>query len=260
MRHAKGYVHSRDYPIVVSAIGTPVTLDAAQCGSMAHRLRHFWTNLADTNELDQVFQRAVRRPSDLYVDSILDTGRVSAPEVKTEGAQPGSQWYICNKVGPGGKPGKCCVLPTLMATIGSYNSKDGTSGSIYRADDPQRMADPPEPNPEERERALGYGAGATAAPGVTAAQRNRNTGGCMDANALNHLCFISIYLARYHHFYQASTTVYPSAGAPLAGGTEEFEEGPPGVFPQTEVGLGGSRTFFRLRLGCHAWSLLINRC
>ncbi len=34
------------YTLVEHYLGEPLLLDAAQCGSYAHRLRNWWTNLA----------------------------------------------------------------------------------------------------------------------------------------------------------------------------------------------------------------------
>jgi site-specific DNA-cytosine methylase len=95
MKHAKGKVQEQDYLAICKAIGLPVTIDAAQCDSYAHRLRCFWTNMADTVQLARVFNRAVRRTPGLYVDSILDPGRVSSLVFKDE--QSGwDGWYPCN--------------------------------------------------------------------------------------------------------------------------------------------------------------------
>ena len=37
-----------DFQFFFPAIGCPILLDAAQLGAGAHRLRNYWTNLADT--------------------------------------------------------------------------------------------------------------------------------------------------------------------------------------------------------------------
>ncbi len=37
---------ARDWPLIMSALGEPVLLDAVQVGSFAHRLRNYWTNRA----------------------------------------------------------------------------------------------------------------------------------------------------------------------------------------------------------------------
>ena len=194
MQHDRGSVRQHDYPLICRLVGKPVAIDAAQCNSFAHRLRCFWTNLADTVAVSQVFQRAVRRTPGLYVDSILDTGRVTAPVQRAERCQ-WDGWYRCNV------PGPRCVLPTLMATQCSFSFRDGRPGCIFKAPQsstsPLELADPAEPNPDERERALGYAAGTTAAPGVTPAQRHRITGGCMDANVVKSLFAVCHALHRW---------------------------------------------------------------
>jgi hypothetical protein len=38
-----------DYLTVCEGLGKKIILDAAQFGARAHRVRNYWTNLADTN-------------------------------------------------------------------------------------------------------------------------------------------------------------------------------------------------------------------
>ncbi|KIY96367.1 hypothetical protein MNEG_11595 [Monoraphidium neglectum] len=230
MHHSKGTVQAIDYPEICRALGRPISLDAAQCGSYAHRLRNYWTNLADSAVVAHVFAKAVRRAPDLYVDSILDEGRVTRPVQFTTSSSPSAPWYVCNK-GSTQNPGKRCALPTLMATQRSYSFRDGKAGCIYQAGThPLQLADPPEPNADERERALGYETGATAAPGVSTAQRHRITGGCMDANALEHLFAISLYVTRWacppappESGRVTSPVAAGPAGTPAAAPLESFQ-------------------------------------
>lgn len=223
MNHSKGSVRDVDYPLICRTIGSPIVLDAAQCGSRAHRMRCYWTNLADANLLQHVFQHAVRRASDLYIDDILDPGRVAAPVVKNDTAPR----YVCNKGSPD-QPGRRQALPTFVTAVNSRGFRPGTAGSVYVAgSNPPRLASPPEPNPDEHERALGYSTGATAAPGITPIQRHQITGGCMDANALEHMCAVSLFLCRHLH---------PEAHACAAAAAAPPVVAAPSAFPASFVG------------------------
>ena len=167
-----------DFWEINDSLGEPVVMDAAQFGSYAHRLRNFWTNLAHTGMLGDVLSRAKRGPGRM-VDDILDEGCVA----QVAGYREMRQGYPCNTPGE-----PICVLPTLMATQGSWAFREQGPGLIW---DPKEAQGPGqgwrEPNPDERERALGYETGSTAALGVTRAARHRITGGCMDAFCMDAL-------------------------------------------------------------------------
>jgi site-specific DNA-cytosine methylase len=152
MQHNKrsSKISVTDYARVVTAIGHPVTVDAAQFGSRSHRLRNFWCNFADTASIAAVLS-VVKRPAGLLVDDILDNGRKSQP-VRSPDFPPA---YKCNRPG---KPME--ALPTLVAYPASRAFRDGKSGMVW--DNTQgRLV---EPNADERERALGYWLTAQAPP------------------------------------------------------------------------------------------------
>ena len=56
---------------VTSTLGLPVILDAAQVGSLAHRVRAYWTNMIPRKWLESVILMEGRLEK-LYVDDILD--------------------------------------------------------------------------------------------------------------------------------------------------------------------------------------------
>ncbi|KAK3252591.1 hypothetical protein CYMTET_38124 [Cymbomonas tetramitiformis] len=60
------------FPHIMEFVGQPVSFDAAQAGSYAHRLRAFWSNLFQNNQFDSVMAR-VERPQ-RYVTDILEDG------------------------------------------------------------------------------------------------------------------------------------------------------------------------------------------
>ena len=75
--------HSEHIRTVVTAeitqlLGQAVTVDAVQCGSYAHRLRNFWTNLAAPNQL--AFLMNAIRPPPRSVQSILDLSLIHISE------------------------------------------------------------------------------------------------------------------------------------------------------------------------------------
>lgn len=173
-------------------LGEPVTLDAAQFNSLAHRLRNYWTNLADTRALQHVAAFYERDPS-LQVATILEEGREPQPVLRAD--QP--PFYPCNQVG---KPR--AVLPTLVAFPGSHAFRDGGAGMILDT----HTGTLGEPWAVERERALGYASNCTHAPGVTERQRREVLGRCIDANVLQSL----FAMAQAHSLHRPEAPAFPT--------------------------------------------------
>ncbi len=59
------------YTLVKHYLGEPLLLDVAQCGSYAHRLRNWWTNLAPLSVLQLALRYTITDPN-LHVSHILD--------------------------------------------------------------------------------------------------------------------------------------------------------------------------------------------
>jgi len=178
--HSDQRIAHEQFSKVCHMLGTPVTLDAAQFGSAAHRVRNFWTNLCDPTALQRALAQ-VRRDPALTVYSVLDPGRHLQRVVTTD--RPPR--YICNHAG--------CIMaawPTLVSYPQSYAFRPGQPGSITYEVGGQRVWD--EPNARERERALGYPPESTAAPGVTEQQRRAILGRCIDANTAQAILAIAI--------------------------------------------------------------------
>ncbi len=174
-------VSTDDHQAICAVLGTPVTVDAPRFGSLAHRLRNFWTNLASPEWLRLVVQH-VHPPTRRVVNSILEPGR-STQDVDKPDAHP---YY------PANVPGKpMAALPTLVATQHSYAFSNGGQGMLRNSTGKLVHL-----TPEERERALGYPEGSTAAPGVTPKQRHTITGSCMDGYTMRGLMAICTIL---HH-------------------------------------------------------------
>jgi site-specific DNA-cytosine methylase/transposase-like protein len=183
--HYQQQISIRDNAQVQSMLGTPVTLDAAQFGSLAHRNRNYWTNLADTSHLAATLGYA-ERPAGRNTAMALQPGRIPQPVNQTEAAP----WY------PSNTPGQVMAAwPTIMSYPQSYAFRPGQPGSILDVTYP---AEPrwDEPTAQEREIALGYLPGSTAADGITEAQRRHILGQCIDANVLQ--VFMATAKALWH--------------------------------------------------------------
>eukprot|EP00877_Chromochloris_zofingiensis_P004818 jgi/Chrzof1/14337/UNPLg00611.t1 len=182
----KSSIVRQQFPMVCAAIGQPVTLDATQCGSAAHRLRNYWTNLAYWQHL-QCCQHYVI-PQLQCVNELLEPGREPAPVHVSDTdlvQRTGVPYYAVNEVN---KPRH--AMPTLMATVNSYAFRAGEAGSVYDSTVKQHS----EPTALERERMLGYPDFATAAPHVTDQQRCVLLGRSIDANSIGLLFHLALAL------------------------------------------------------------------
>jgi hypothetical protein len=173
-------VSQQDFQQVVDHLGQPLLLDAAQFGSYAHRLRNFWTNLAPTQQLQQLCSVITRDPS-LRAQHVLEPQRQAAPVTSSD--KP--PYYPCNIKG---RPR--AAFPTIMAYHNTRSTQPGQSGSItclLTGTSSDLLA-------VERERAMGYQANTTAAVGVTDLQRRELLGRCIDLNTLSHIFALSTAL------------------------------------------------------------------
>jgi site-specific DNA-cytosine methylase len=173
--HGSNSIAERDFQQVCATIGHPTLADAAQFGSLAHRVRNFWTNLCTQPQLCAAIAQ-VQRPPNRAVSLALGPGRFAQIVRKTDK----SPQHCCNFPG---QPMQ--AWPTLMAHPQSYAFRPGQPGSVITADG--RIT---QPTATEREFALGYPRDCTAAPGVSEQQRCRLLGESMDANTMH--CLFAI--------------------------------------------------------------------
>jgi hypothetical protein len=191
------------YEQVCQALGPAVTLDGAQFGSRARRLRHFWQSALPATVL-QAAAAVVQRPPGLRVQDILDPGR----EARIAWASERAPWTVCNQPGE-----PLAALPTLVSRHASHAfCYPRGKGAIRIAGTNQWD----EPNADERERALGLSTGATAAPGVSERQRRGALGGCIDADTLQTI--LAIGVAWGASPAQAGGQQTPNRGSHQAGG------------------------------------------
>eukprot|EP00775_Hariotina_reticulata_P015142 gene15142-biopygen1690 len=93
--HRKERIASDDFAVVCSLIEQPVMFDAAQCGSLAHRVRNYWTNLCCVKRVAAV--EHVQRPAGRTVALALQPGRCAQPvSYAFRAGQPGSIWDCSN--------------------------------------------------------------------------------------------------------------------------------------------------------------------
>jgi hypothetical protein len=112
------------FPSICAALGQPVELDAARCGSYAHRLRNGWSDLACLKVV-QLVCNCIEREQGRHVQSVVDEGW-SMPSATHFHIPPG---YSCNRV-----QGACAAgleaLPMLVAVRRSraYSKIEGAQG------------------------------------------------------------------------------------------------------------------------------------
>jgi hypothetical protein len=82
------------YTLVKQYLGEPFLLDVAQCGSYAHWLHNWWTNLAPPSILQLAMKYTIRDPN-LQVFHILDDQSSYEPITRQE--KP--PWFPTNTIG-----------------------------------------------------------------------------------------------------------------------------------------------------------------
>jgi Site-specific DNA methylase len=76
MQHNFRHRHVR-YPVfeeLMSRLGEPITFDAVQVGSRAHRLRNFWTNLVEASRANLVYEDLLCAVSHPFMRSWVPVG------------------------------------------------------------------------------------------------------------------------------------------------------------------------------------------
>ena len=172
-----------DFQFLCKTLGNPVSFDATQVGSLAHRMRNYWTNLAPAQILQRVFSTIIPDAYAMRVQDVLEPDRVPAPVLNPSVAPQ-------FPVHPYGYNGPRRALPTLVATPGSYAFHPGKVGSIFD----ELLGAWTEPLAIERERAMGFTPGTTDV-NISETQRRTLLGRCMDINAVTSLVAVAAQLA-----------------------------------------------------------------
>ncbi len=144
--------------LVKHYLGKSLLLDAVQCGSYAHRLCNWWTNLAPLSILQLALRYTIRDPN-LQVSHILDDQSSYQP-VTREKKPP---WFPANIIG---KPKG--VWPTFVSFPGAHAFQGDRPGLVYC----HASATWDEPSPKERERVMGFQTGTTSHTKVIRLERN----------------------------------------------------------------------------------------
>jgi hypothetical protein len=161
----------------------PLLLNVAQCGSYAHRLRNWWTNLAPLSILQLVLRYTIRDPN-LQVSHILDDQSSCQPITRQE--KP--PWFLTNTIG---KPRG--VSPTFVSFPGTHAFQGNGPGFVYR----HASTAWDEPSLEEKERAMGFQTGTTSHTKVSRLERNALLGRGMDLNSLTRLLITCVLFQMY---------------------------------------------------------------
>ena len=213
LNHSSVSVRERDFGQLVAMLGQPVCFDAAAAGSLAHRMRNYWSNLWDFQNMQHIMDALHQLPrtsADPAVGSVLDLDH-DIPYSVQDDRLP---FFQCNKRGE-----PLQAWPTLMAMQGSRAFRPGRQGSLRN----RRTGDWEEPSVEERELAMGFQRGTTAAPGASSRARHAALGNTIDLNALNALFQAGKLLAQLYisdHCLRsaamAATTLAPLTGRTAA--------------------------------------------
>jgi hypothetical protein len=171
------------YTLVKHYLGESFLLDAAQCGSYAHWLHNWWTNLAPLSVLQLALKYTIRDPN-LQVSHILDNQSSCQPVTRQE-KHP---WFPANTIG---KPRG--VWPTFISFPGAHTFQRDGLGLVYH----HASATWDEPSPEEKERAMGFQAGTTSHTKVTRLERNALLRRGMDLNSLTWLLVTCVLFQMY---------------------------------------------------------------
>ena len=224
--HRDSKISVDDFNTICSVIGQPVLLDAARFGSGAHRLRNFWSNLANPTQVLTVANAIDRDPS-LAADMFLDKNRISMC-VDSPHQQP---FYPCNKVGV-----PRAAFPTLVSFSPSFAIRGIGPGVVYNTIEETYG----EPNVREREKILGYLEGSSASEDITRAESHSILGKAMDANCLEY--FFTICNSLHENNVTLSKPIRFTAqphirSVALTAAHEEYEHTPfDGHYPNRKVG------------------------
>ncbi|KAK3243782.1 hypothetical protein CYMTET_46581 [Cymbomonas tetramitiformis] len=132
------------FPHIVDVVGQPMSVDASQAGSYAHRLRaYYWSNLFQNSQFDVVMAR-VKRPDDRLVFSILGEGWEPREAIATDQAP----YHVTNVKGD-----LMRALPTILVTQNSRASRAPRMGSLVRSDKTPKCR---EPDLDEKAWSMGY--------------------------------------------------------------------------------------------------------
>jgi hypothetical protein len=171
------------YTLVRHYLGEPFLLDVARCGSYAHRLHNWWTNLAPLSVLQLALRYTIRDPN-MQVSHILDDQ--SSYQLVTKQDKP--PWFPINTIG---KPRG--AWPTFVSFPITHAFQGDGPGLVYC----HASVAWDEPSTEEGERALGFQTSTISHTKVTRLERNALLGRGVDLNSLTWLLVTYVLFQMY---------------------------------------------------------------
>jgi len=110
----------KHYTLVKHYLGEPLLLDVAQCGSYAHQLHNWWTNLAPLLVLQLALRYTIRDPN-LQVFHILDDHSSCQPVTRKEKPR-----FLVNTIGK-----QRGVWPIFVSFPGAHAFQGDGPGLVY---------------------------------------------------------------------------------------------------------------------------------
>ncbi len=171
------------YTPVKHYLGESLLLNATQCGSYAHQLRKWWTNIAPLSVLQLVMRYTIRN-SNLQVSHILDDQSSCQPVIR----QKKPPWFPMNTIG---KPRN--VWPTFVSFPRAHAFQGDGPSLVYH----HVLATWDEPSLEKRERVMGFEIGTTNHTKVIRLERNALLKRSMHMNSLTWLLVTCVFFQMY---------------------------------------------------------------
>ena len=158
--------------LIQAFIGAPIIVDATGLGSVAHRVRHYWTNFCEPSLLQNAMPRDIA-PFPSLTD-ILDTKHIASKPLVA------SRWpFVQHNIV--GHPRFC--LPTIVTYPGSFvfqRRVNGIPGEVMLWDEITHNW--MEPTLREKEQLMGYRVDDTMGGLATEQERAERLGQAMDGN------------------------------------------------------------------------------
>ena len=160
--------------VVEAFLGAPIVVDAACVGSVAHRVRLFWTNWCQPEILQDAFPRDVKPY--IPLDKIMLPHHIPIMPTRSSSYPFATHNVMC-------KPRVC--MPTIVSFPKSHAYRMQANGMPGEGQLWNRLTRTyEEPTIEEKEQMMGYQMGETCGGLATPQQRAKRLGQAMDGNTM----------------------------------------------------------------------------